>query len=339
MLDVVLKILAALGIVFLALLLLAILVILLVLFFPVTYRIRGKKSEEDMSLAVRANWLFGFLRVRYAYPEPGLLTAKLLWFRLYQKRLPGGEDGEADKKEAGGQNDSKGSEGGETGEKTDAGNGGETGEKTDAGNGGDSVGQAPEKGAREESVEKPAEDETAEKTEETAAGTSEEQEPEREKSGPEGLKNRLFEKIQKIKYTIGNIYDKIKEIWGNISYYAELMQRRETAELYAYVKLRVFKILKNIRPRHIRADILFGTGEPDTTGYAYGAYCMLSPFLGPRFLVRPDFERAVLQGEFDISGHVTVFVLVFNALKLMFDRKFRWFMRKLKKKEEERHGG
>lgn len=338
MLDVVLKILAALGIVFLALLLLAILIILLVLFFPVTYRIRGKKSEEDMSLAVRVNWLFGFLRARYAYPEPGLLTARLLWFRLYQKRLPGGEDGEADKKKAGGQDDSKGSESVETGEKADAGNGVETGEKTDAGNGGDSGGQAPEKDAREESVEKPAEEETAEKTEETAAETCGEQEPERGDTGPEGLKKRLFEKIQKIKYTIGNIYDKIKEIWGNISYYAELMQRRETVELYAYVKLRIFKILKNIRPRHIRADILFGTGEPDTTGYAYGAYCMLSPFLGPRFLVRPDFERAVLQGEFDISGHVTVFVLVFNALKLMFDRKFRWFMRKLKK-EEEKHGG
>lgn len=318
--DVVLKILAALGIVFLALLLLAILIILLVLFFPVTYRIRGKKSEEDMSLTVRANWLFGFLRVRYAYPEPGVFTARLLWFLLYRKKLPGGEAGEADEEGNDRQDTSKELGGEETGGKAEAGNGG--------------GGQPPKKEACDESPAEPAEDEAAENAEETAAEKGGEQgNPE-----PERQKNRLFEKIQKIKYTIGNIYDKIKEIWGNISYYTELMRRRETGELYAYVKFRVFKILKNIRPRHIRADILFGTGEPDTTGYIYGAYCMLSPFMGPRFLVRPDFERTVLQGEFDISGHVTVFVLAFNALKLMFDRKFRWFMRKLKK-EEEKHGG
>ena len=154
-----------------------------------------------------------------------------------------------------------------------------------------------------------------------------------EESRSEDARGGLLKKFQKIKYTICNIYDKIRGIWKNISYYSALLQEENTKQLYSYAKLCAAKILKNIRPRHIRADILFGTGSPDTTGYVFGLYCMLYPALGAKCVVTPDFERAVLEGRADISGHITVFVLGINVLRLMLDKKLRRFIRKLKKED------
>ena len=140
----------------------------------------------------------------------------------------------------------------------------------------------------------------------------------------------ILKKIRKIKYTIRSIYDKIKNIWENISCYIELLQEEETKQLFSHVIFRLGKILKNIRPRHIRGQILFGTGSPDTTGYAYGVYGMLSPFLGNKVLVTPDFSRAVLEGDIYVSGHITVFTILWNILRVLADKKLRRFINKMK---------
>ncbi len=317
MLDILLKILSVSGMILLVLLLSAVVIILLVLFFPVTYRVHGEKSETDQTLFVRMNWLFGFLRVRYGYPEPGLLTARLLWFKLFQKKLPDDGAKAGNGKDVGGKGRKK-KAGGHRGQ--------ESGTPAEGARSEEQRGTSQAEGRTQEEKEEPD-------TEETAENQSKEPdlaEPGEDAAAAPGLRERLFEKFQKIKYTICRIYDKIKEIWKNISYYTALLQEEETGELYRHAKRRVFRILKNIRPRHVRTDILFGTGAPDTTGYAYGAYCMFSPFLGPCFLVRPDFERAVFQGEFDISGHVTVFVLAVNIVGLVMDKKFQRFVKKLK---------
>jgi len=80
--EVILKILAVLGVLLLILLGAVLLLLLLVLFVPVTYKVKGVKNSEKAELSARARWMFGLLRVRYAYPEPGRLTVKILWFTL-----------------------------------------------------------------------------------------------------------------------------------------------------------------------------------------------------------------------------------------------------------------
>ena len=56
--------------------------------------------------------------------------------------------------------------------------------------------------------------------------------------------------------------------------------------------------------------------------------------------VAPDFEEAVLRGELEISGHVTLWVLVINVLRLFFDKNLRSFLGRMKagKKEASRQG-
>ena len=312
MLGICLQILSILGIILLALLALAVAVLFLVLFFPVTYCVAGEKKEEGICVRARAKWLFGLLRVTYQYPEPGRVVARALWIKLYDARMPAGEgavgDSSAKQKE-------KKKKGGRRAAET----------KSES---------ERESGTAEENISPKESPSAAEERADTAAEMVNVSADRESLSSPEtenaARKGKISQKIEKIKYTICSIYDKIKRIWENIIYYIELLQEEDTKRLFSDVWRRVCKILKNIRPRRLKADVLFGAPSPDTTGYLYGAYCMASSAWGHGLVVTPDFERAVLEAEFDVSGHITVWVLLVNLLKLFLDRRLRRFIRKMK---------
>lgn len=309
MIDILLQILSVLGILLLVLLGLLVVAVLLVLFFPVTYRVDGKRSPDQMALNARANWLFGLLRVRYSYPEPGKLTVKLLWFNLLKSEAKQEKPKTTSAAEAEQHKPDKSDE--ELKQETKKVNG--EGASEDTGN-----------GTSEENAE--------EFGKEPSDGVSEET--------SESKISLISKKIEKIKYTISGIYDKIKKIWQNISYYAELLREDETRLLLSHAKLRLWKILKSIRPRKLNADILFGTGAPDTTGYAFGVYAALSPMLGPYVAVTPDFERAVLQGEFEAAGHIMAAVLLWHSVRVILDKRLWRLLDKLKGKDTKpRHSG
>ena len=304
MLGMFLRILSVVGIFLLVVIGLLLLTILLALFFPVTYRMSGKKMPDELVFMAKANWLFGLLRLRYKYPEPGKMTVKLLWFTIYEPNEDSDSKQETDGKKVGKKSKNKKSR-----------------EKPEANSVPEETGVKRTTDTLSESDQKPQEAESAE-TDRVEAETEEQPE---EKSG-----SWISQKIAKIQYTIRTIYDKIKEIWQNISYYKELFTDRETKQLLSYVMLRINKILKNLRPRKLKAEILFGTGEPDTTGYAYGIYGMLLPMLGPSVLVTPDFQRAVLEGSFQASGFTTLSVLLGQVLQVIRDKRLKRFLNKLK---------
>lgn len=346
MLSVALKILSILGILLLCLLGLALLLALLVLFFPISYRLTGRKDMEEMSARVRISWLFGLLRVLFDYPEPGRILVRVLPFTVFDsgKASDGkpketsdgskGASGKGDSTEGAGQGESR--EGSKTESraesreegKTESGqeNKEEKGSQADLGQE-RAVGQTQDPGESSAPSDAGKEQMTDTDKEQTAAQEKESEASQTETDSPEPL---ILKKFKKIKYTIRSIYDKIKNIWENISYYMELLREEETRLLFSHVLSRLGKILKSIRPRRIRGQILFGTGSPDTTGYAFGVYGMLSPFLGSRLLVTPDFTRAVLEGDIYIAGHITVFTIIWNGLKVLLDKKLRRFIQKMK---------
>lgn len=83
MLESILDILYIVGVLLLILAVLLLLVLLLVLFFPVSYRVSGEKSAENLKLRCRGHWLFGLVRMDYHYPEPGKVLVKCLFFTIY----------------------------------------------------------------------------------------------------------------------------------------------------------------------------------------------------------------------------------------------------------------
>lgn len=147
-------------------------------------------------------------------------------------------------------------------------------------------------------------------------------------------------KLKKIKYTIQRICDKIKNIMQklksimeNISYYKEVLTDTENRLLLQRVKTRIFKVLKSIRPRVLKADLHIGTGSPDTTGYLCALYGMLLPVLGNNVSITADFEEAVWEGTVYAKGKITVFTILLQAGKIFFDKQLRIFIKQLKREE------
>lgn len=318
MLTILFKILSILGILLLILLGIALVVILLVLFFPVCYKMSGKKNAEETQFAAKIKWLFGLVRVSYSYPVPGKLLAKVLFFTVYdsyekEKNSASGEDTHtAPKKDIteAAQKTSRTSESSNASESSDT---------------SENSGQTLLSHDSDIAKTDPATD--------TEASADAKISAEENTPGPQ-QETSTFGKIagffEKIRYTIRKICDKIKYILKNISFYRELWNDPDTKGLLQHAGKRIGHILKRLRPRKLKVNARIGTGSPDTTGYLYGIYGMILPKLGKGVCITPDFEQAILEGDLKASGHFTVACVLFHSARLLLDKRLQQLKLKIR---------
>ena len=301
MLHVILQILSVIGIVLLSLLGVLLLLILLVLFVPVRYKLKGHKEGDGLWLQVRVTYLLHLLSARLDYPDPGSLTVKVCGIKFF--------DSSADKKP----------------EKK------ETAKEP-----------VPDEGEKEPEPAKPAKKlapDEGQKEPEPAEIPKEPEAP--EKHYRKTLKERIREIFEKIKYTILSVYDKIKnglqkaeELKATVVYYKNALEAPQNRRFFKRVKKRVFRILKSIRPKVLKADLHIGTGSPDTTGYLCAVYGMLSPFLGNNVNLAADFENTVWEGRVDIKGNIVIFTVLWHVLCVVLDKQLRTFVKEMKREEK-----
>jgi hypothetical protein len=287
----ILKILSILGITVLVILGIIILLLLLVLFLPIFYRIKADKDAESFSVNIKASWLFGLVRLKGSFPNPGNITAKVLFFKVFDT---------AETKNSVDRKTEKPSEASESAQNV-------------------------EKGA-----DKAPYDNASYKEQNTASDNVSEAEPDKNNE-KKSIKDIITDKYRNILYTIHNLYDKIKGVSEDIDFYKNLLSEDNTVELMKHAVKRLKLILKNIRPRRLRARVVFGAATPDITGYVYGIYGMFASALGRRVYLTPDFCNEIFEGNVYASGHITVFTVLFNAGMVVFDKKLKLLRKKLKR--------
>ncbi len=308
MLHVILQILAIIGIILLCILGFLILLTLLVLFVPIRYRAEGSKDGKDIWLKAKATYLFRLVTVTYEYPKPGSLVARILGFKIVDTAKKPEEEGSGKEKK-------------------------KKKKKKEA---------EPAAAKEQEEAETAAkEQEKAEAAAKEQAKTDAEAETEGEPLKEEAVKKEKLtfrDKIKKILYTIRTFCDKIKHIKDtikgiadNIAYYKKVITQTENKKLYGRVKERIFKVLKSIRPRVLKASLHIGTGSPDTTGYLCALYGMLLPIFGNNVILDADFEETVWEGTFFLKGRITVFTLLRHAAGVLLDKQLRILIKQLKK--------
>ncbi len=353
MLHVILQILSVIGIVLLSLLGVLLLLILLVLFVPVRYKLKGHKEGDALWLQVRVTYLLHLLSARADYPEPGNLTVKFCGIKLFDssaKKPPKQEKGKEKENQAtapppkGQEKEPEPSEDEikrkETGMKPpenepqppeDEIKRQETGTKPS-----ENESQQPEAGSKQ-----PEADSRQERTESQKEPEQPEKSKKSRKSHRKTLKERIREIFEKIKYTILSVYDKIKnglqkaeELKATVVYYKNTLEAPQNRRFFKRVKKRVFRILKSIRPKVLKADLHIGTGSPDTTGYLCAVYGMLSPLLGNNVNLAADFENTVWEGHVDIKGNIVIFTVLWHVLCVVLDKQLRTFVKEMKREEK-----
>ncbi len=315
------------GIILLVVLILLLVIVGIVLFVPIRYSGAGAITEEKKEASAKVTWLLKAVQcgVDYTFPEKPLIKVKVLGIdvmKLLEKQKAKNSEAaekqpynKAERKETEKREPKKAKQ-----KKQAPGinmsllepepeiqvSQSSLGEAAQAQNGKSAEGQESDKIATTESIKQDADLQAAE-------ASAKEKVP-------------LKEKLQ-------TIIDKVKNIIYNIQYYLGILQEEDTRQLITDAWESIKKILKSIAPREFKLEGVFGFATPDTTGKAYGMYTVVMPLLGEHVVLEPDFEKQVIQGNVALKGRITIFVIVVNALRIVFDKRLQPLIRKLK------HGG
>lgn len=314
--SVVLKILSILGIILLCLLAIVLTAALLVLLCPTVYRGKGTARPGEYRAWFRFRWLFGLVRGSYEYPEDGRLRIKVLWKTVYdsggkstaraltEQSPPEPQTGNESCEEQSPEPQTEGENHTDHSPRPQAGNGSY---------GGQSPEPQPEGENRGESR--------------TMNESREEQSTEPQPEG-EGHADRSPEQQP----TAADSQEQSSALKEQLRFWLGLVRDEDNQELVKYGLERLGRILKSIRPRYLRAEAVAGLGEPDLTGYAYGVYWAVKPFLGKkcRVQVTPDFERRILEGEAVMGGRIMAAVILYHVCGVLLDRRLRQLLDQLK---------
>ena len=105
-------------------------------------------------------------------------------------------------------------------------------------------------------------------------------------------------------------------------------------EGFQYTLSSVKKLLKHILPTKLRASIVYGTGDPCSTGQILGVFGMLYGLYGDKLSVTPDFESQRFAGDLDAKGRIRLITILIIVIKLMLDRRFKQLRCNLKTLKE-----
>lgn len=82
------------------------------------------------------------------------------------------------------------------------------------------------------------------------------------------------------------------------------------------------KLLKHILPKKVRSRLIFGTGDPSSTGLALGLFGILYSIYGDKLQLTPDFEKKIFEGSHYVKGRIRIWSILIIVIKLLLDKRF-----------------
>ncbi len=144
------------------------------------------------------------------------------------------------------------------------------------------------------------------------------------------INNKIQNIIDKIKKVLKNIKDKI------INFFKKIFDiRRKTILLVEFIRDEINKkgfkvvyeslkgILKHLMPTDLELELLFGTGDPCTTGQTLGVLSILYSLYGDHIEIRADFEQKIIEGRLDVKGRIRLVRLIIIVIKLISNKRFK----------------
>ncbi len=140
--------------------------------------------------------------------------------------------------------------------------------------------------------------------------------------------NGFISSIKEARKTVHNIKDKFTTI-------KEFIFSEITKNMLGVAKDNLFRLLAKIKPRKIKSDILFGTGDPCQTGQILGLAAAYMAVSGTVFNITPDFENKILRGRLMVSGQIRASNLAFAVLRVIISNEWKSFYKEAMKIKEE----
>lgn len=146
-------------------------------------------------------------------------------------------------------------------------------------------------------------------------------------------KKSLFRSLADWKKLIIEVFRTLKKMIDAGMSLKDIITSEEGSGFVCIIKENLLYLWKKIRPR-IRGFVVFGTGDPCTTGEVLGGLSMFYAWTGRNLEIAPDFENERLETHLVIRGRITVFTLLLIAFKIMTNDDFKKTYARLKKWKE-----
>ncbi len=138
--------------------------------------------------------------------------------------------------------------------------------------------------------------------------------------------------IRRLKRIFASILDKLKHINETVKKGKTMMEDPHNKAALSHIKDEVFFLLKRICPKKLKVDLSYSTGSPDTTANVFGILAMFPIGYQNRWKIYPDFEADSFyaRGTVYLKGKIYAYQIVLAALRLVFDKNCRRFIKKIK---------
>ena len=351
MLYIILLILKIIGITLLAIIGLLLLILLVVLLVPIRYRVAVTHGDDDFYLESRMSWLLHLIGARITHLEGKLhIRVRVLWFTLYDNLRPRKPKVEKKKHAATAKRRKKKSIKKKSVKKTKV-----VSEKSDKStihsdrkSKIDEVSleqkesniisdSASKSEIRQEITEKIIDNENN-KIRDVETSRQDDFYEDIDYSVDEDKKISLFEKISNkikavkdkvlaffgsIKLKIIQWFDTITNLKHKLDLILEFIRDEINREGFRITYDSLKKLLKHILPTKLKSKVIFGTGDPCSTGQAMGVLGFLYSIYGDKVVIIPDFEKKRLEGEHYASGRIRLVTILIIVIKLILDKRFK----------------
>ena len=149
--------------------------------------------------------------------------------------------------------------------------------------------------------------------------------------------NKMKRIIQGIRNKLRGLIEKVKLAWqaflnikNKVVLVKEFLSDEENKSAFGVTYGSLKKLLKHVLPRKLKSKVVFGTGDPCSTGQALGAASILYGMYGEHVQITPDFENKVFEGEHYARGRIRIGTLLIIVIKLLLDKKFKQLKRNFK---------
>lgn len=167
---------------------------------------------------------------------------------------------------------------------------------------------------------------TDQRDEQSASGKADE----REKK-PRGIR-QLFLWLQ----NVIKIVRKIKKKVHSVQDLVDILRSDAGKAFICIVKENVIHLWKQIHPRHMRGKVIFGTGDPCSTGELLGVLALFYAWYGNGVQIIPDFEQKRIEGNVSFRGRIRMITLICIAWRIIKNKDGRKLLHEWEKWKEEK---
>lgn len=333
MLAVIVDILKIIGIILLCIIAILLTLILLVLFCPWRYCVDVSK-EEKLTGKAAVSWLLLLLRIEVIYQEAVNLRIRILGIPIYDKLRREAKAAAKKEKAAAREQKKAGKKENLLPDVTAA----SLEHKEDA--------LTDKQTSEDETVDNPV-SARARQGEGTASEKHTQSRKGRRKTGkvwwefPQYFFEMLMDWAEKflemllslpelVEGPVERLEKKITSVVGRVEYYSKLLQKKGSKWVIDFLKVRIFKVLKHIRPRNARINLYYAADDPAKVADMMAYYGMALPWLPKHTNFTAELGEPKLEGSIRIKGRVCLIVLLWHGLGIYLNKKVKTFLKLFK---------